>query len=364
MQQVGFIGLGLIGGSIAKNIRRLFPDTIIVAFDIDKKSLLEAEKEHVVNIIAETVDTSFASCDLIFLCAPVHYNIEYLNILRPIIKSSCILTDVGSVKSDICIAVEEMEMSACFIGGHPMVGSEKSGYQAASDRLIENAYYFLTPVPKTDKKKLKRFAAYIKMLGALPIIFEPEQHDEATASISHLPHIIASGLVNLVREHDDENGILKQLAAGGFKDITRIASSSPTVWQHICLSNPENIQSQLEDFIYELDRLKSAIQQKDDTYIYDYFKRACDYRDSIPNQTVGVISKIFEIYANIPDIPGELAKVTTLMSIHNISLSNIGIVNNRQYEEGALRIVLHDAPSYQKARQALEMNGYELYPEK
>jgi prephenate dehydrogenase len=364
LQQVGFIGLGLIGGSIAKNIRRVFPDTTIVAFDVERHSLEAAKKEGVVTTIAEKVDHTFAECDYIFLCAPVHFNLEYLSILKDMIQPSCIVTDVGSVKSDIYYAVEKLGMEHCFIGGHPMVGSEKSGYKVANDRLIENAYYFLTPSPNMKQEMVDRFSGFIKQLGALPIIFEPERHDEATASISHIPHIIASGLVNLVREHDDNHGMLKQLAAGGFKDITRIASSSPTVWQHICLSNSDYIQTQLEEFIHELDRLKSAIQQQDQEYLFDYFKSASDYRDSIPNQTGGVIPKVYEIYANIPDVPGELAKVTTLMSIHNISLSNIGIVNNRLYEEEALRMVFRDADSYKEARHILGMNGYELYPEK
>ncbi len=364
MRQVGFIGLGLIGGSIAKNIRRLFPRTVLVAYDVDRGALRQAVEDHVVDQAADAIDGSFAACELIFLCAPVHFNMDALHALKSIIDPSCIVTDVGSVKTDICRAAVKEGMSRCFIGGHPMVGSEKSGYRHASDRLIEQAYYFLTPFPETDREKLERLNDYIGRLGAIPILFDWEQHDRAAASISHIPHIIASGLVNLVRAHDDENGILKQLAAGGFKDITRIASSSPVVWQHICLSNPENIQLQLEDFIHELERLKTAIQQKDADYLHDYFQRACDYRDSIPNQAVGVISKVFESYANIPDLPGELAKVTTLMADHAISLSNIGIVSNRLYEEGALRIVFHDGASCRKARQVLAEAGYELYPEK
>ncbi|MDE5864048.1 MAG: prephenate dehydrogenase/arogenate dehydrogenase family protein, partial [Lachnospiraceae bacterium] len=141
---IGFIGLGLIGGSIAKSIHRIFPDADILGFDVDQNALALALEEQTLTKNVTAIE-AMGDCDYIFLCAPVHYNIAYLPILKRIIKESCILTDVGSVKSDICKAIHDNQLDDYFIGGHPMVGSERSGYEAANDRLIENAYYFVTP---------------------------------------------------------------------------------------------------------------------------------------------------------------------------------------------------------------------------
>ena len=146
---IGFIGLGLIGGSIAKTIRRIHPDSIIYGFDTNTDSLKAAKEDGTLNQYFETLDSTFSSCDIIFLCAPVSNNIEYLKELKDIVSENCLLTDVGSVKEPIQTAIKELDMETNFIGGHPMVGSEKSGYAYANDHLLENAYYFLTPSERT-----------------------------------------------------------------------------------------------------------------------------------------------------------------------------------------------------------------------
>ena len=269
---IGFIGLGLIGGSIAKTIKRVFPNYRIVGFDEDDDTLKEAFKERIIDVIADDCGKDFAGCSYIFLCAPVQHNVEYLKTLKESIDPDCILTDVGSVKGEIHQKIEELGMEECFIGGHPMVGSEKAGFSFSSDRLIENAYYFITPTKKADEEKVKEFTGFIEELGALTILLDYEQHDAFTAAISHVPHIIAAELVHIVKDMDTNQGILKQLAAGGFKDITRIASSSPVVWEQISLSNRENIKTLLQQAKDSLDRVIEALDTENRTYLNQYFK--------------------------------------------------------------------------------------------
>ena len=146
-----------------------------------------------------------------------------------------------SVKSGIHERIRALGLDGQFIGGHPMAGSERYGYANSKARLLENAYYILTPTPKTSPDQLKDYERLVVSMGAIPLVLDADQHDYVTAAISHLPHIIASSLVNLVRESDSEDGTMKMIAAGGFKDITRIASSSPDMWQQICLTNTDNI---------------------------------------------------------------------------------------------------------------------------
>ena len=151
----------------------------------------------------------FADCDYIFLCTPTKKNIEYLQQLKDVISPDCIITDVGSVKSEIHREVIRLCLEANFIGGHPMAGSEKTGLSNASETLLENAYYIITPTTKSPSPAVEELTGLVRSLGAIPLVLGYEQHDYATAAISHLPHVIAYSLVNLVRESDDEYEIMK-----------------------------------------------------------------------------------------------------------------------------------------------------------
>lgn len=357
---IGFIGLGLIGGSIAKSIRRIFPSSELIGFDVDQNALTLALEDQTLTRTVTSIE-AMGDCDYIFLCAPVHYNIAYLPILKRIIKPSCILTDVGSVKNDIYCAITDHHLTDYFIGGHPMVGSERSGYDASNDRLIENAYYFVTPSETVTKEKIEEFRTFIEDLGAIPIVYTPEKHDEITAYISHIPHVIASSLVNLVASKEDNNGMLKQLAAGGFKDITRIASSNPVVWEHILLSNPHHITTGLRSFIQELEKMILAIESDNAREIYAFFDNAKDYRNSIPEHATGVIRMNYEVYVDVPDEANALAKAISYIGEAGISLKNIGITHNREDNEGVLRISFYDNASASAAAILLREHGYQVY---
>lgn len=359
-QIIGFVGLGLIGGSIAKSIRRIFPESEILGFDTDQTALNLALTDGTLTKTVTSIE-AMCDCDYIFLCAPVHYNIAYLPILKQIMKKSCILTDVGSVKSDIYKAIHQNKLESSFIGGHPMVGSERSGYDAANDRLIENAYYFVTPSSKVSNTQIEDFQTFIEDLGAIPIIYSPQKHDELTAYISHIPHVIAACLVNLVSSKEDENGMLKQLAAGGFKDITRIASSNPVVWEHILLSNPENVTTGLKIFIKELEHMISCINYEDSKDIYSFFDKAKNYRNSIPEHATGVIRMNYDVYVDVPDEPGTLASVVTLIGNANINLKNVGITHNREDNEGVLRLSFYNNEAAEQASALLITNNYKIY---
>lgn len=268
MKTIGFIGLGLIGGSIAKAIRKFHPDYHILAYARHKETLAAALNSGVIDGVLEKEDERYKTCDYIFLCAPVEYNIEYLKYLKTVISDSCIITDAGSVKGPIHEAVEKLEMDHCFIGGHPMAGSERSGFSNSSDHLLENAYYILTPGGQVSLNKLTAFSELVDSLGAIPMVLTAEEHDFITAGVSHLPHIIASSLVNLVSALDNDAEYMKTIAAGGFRDITRIASSSPVMWQQICLENTKNISTVLDEYIRMLIQIRCSVDNKDADQLY------------------------------------------------------------------------------------------------
>lgn len=358
---LGFIGLGLIGGSVAKALRRSLPDSRIIAYDINTDTLSLAKKEGIADNTAASVDASFSGCDFIFLCAPVSGNDGNLALLRQFLSPSCILTDVGSVKGGIHKSIEEAGLGAQFIGGHPMAGSERFGYVNSKARLLENAYYILTPSPLVPDKKVTAYKELVTAMGAIPLVLDYAKHDYVTAAVSHLPHLIASSLVNLIRDSDSEDGIMKMIAAGGFKDITRIASSSPDMWQQICLTNTENIVSILDDYIRALEKVKVSLAEKDALRLYDFFNAARIYRDSFAYASSGPIKKAYSITIDIADETGALASIATILALNNISIKNIGIVHNRELQEGALRIEFYEEAAIQRAEDILTGKGYGIH---
>lgn len=360
-KKIGFVGLGLIGGSVAKAIRQYYPDYEIIAFDKNKETLALATQESVIDVACTTIDDNFANCNYIFLCAPVSYNTAYLKQLKNYLHDDCILTDVGSVKTSIHKEVVALGMEEHFIGGHPMAGSEKSGFVNSKAMLIENAYYIITPSAKIAQEKVDTYSKFVESLKALPVVLSYEEHDYITGVISHLPHIIASTLVNFVKNSDDQRELMKHLAAGGFKDITRIASSSPTMWQHICLKNSENIVEILEQYIKMLEDAKEQVKTNSEHGIYDLFESSKNYRNSIPGGSSGPIKRAFAIYCDIIDEAGGIAAIATILAANNINLKNIGIVHNREFEEGVLRIEFYDESSSRKAVEVLQKYRYIVY---
>lgn len=366
--KIGFIGFGLIGGSIARALKKISNDFYILAYDYHKdkpsSDLAAALSDGVLDYISTSLEVSIPDCDLLFLCAPVLSNIAYLKELKPLLKPSCILTDVGSVKGNIHNAIEELGLSGQFVGGHPMTGSEKTGYKNSYALLLENAYYILTPTKEAPGVMLSTLYGLVGKMGSIPIILDPYEHDEITAAISHVPHIIAAQLVNLVRESDGEAENMRALAAGGFKDITRIASSSPIMWQNICLTNGAVIKQFLDRYINSLQEASDALTKQDGGYLYDIFDKAGEYRNSIPNTSIGLMKKLFEIYVDIMDEAGAIATIATLLASNQISIKNIGIVHNREFEEGVLRIEFYDEGAQTKANTMLSRYNYKIYERK
>lgn len=357
----GFIGLGLIGGSIARAIRDRIPGAVIVAYDINPEAVSLALKEGVADVAAPCIDDSFSNCDYLFLCAPVQKNDDNLLAVKKILPPDCLLTDVGSVKTEIHRAVHSMGLDAQFVGGHPMAGSERVGFVNSKASLLENAYYILTPTDEVPSDKVSAFRDLVERLGALPLVLSCDKHDYVTAAVSHLPHVIAASLVNLVRDSDSEDGIMKLIAAGGFKDITRIASSSAPMWQQICLTNTDNIRVLLADYIDSLTRIMDYLDAPDADALFQLFDSARIYRDSFIAAPSGPIKKHYSLNIDIADEPGALAAIATILALNAISIKNIGIVHNREYEGGVLHVELYEEASIKKAVDILTNKGYTVH---
>lgn len=360
---VGFIGFGLIGGSIAKALKEKHPGLTLIGYDHHtdsiNKNLAFALQDGTISNVTHNL-TDFAKCDYIFLCGPVLHNIKYLEQLKEIIKPSSIITDVGSVKAAMHEAVETLELTRNFIGGHPMAGSEKTGYEHAHSRLLENAYYIFTPTKDTAPEQLSSLRELLSCTASIPVVMDYKRHDDITAAISHVPHVISASLVHMVQSKDTD-GTMKTLAAGGFKDITRISSSSPEMWQSISLSNTESILNFIHIFQNTLKEFEQNLISKEQNAILDFFSQAKEYRDSVPSSSNGILSKVYEVYMDILDETGAIATVATILASNAISMKNIGILHNREFEDGVLRIELYDDDSMKRTIALLRQYHYTVY---
>lgn len=360
VNKIGIIGLGLIGGSLAKAIRSKKLHIEIIAYDTYESSLVMAKEENVIDYYCTTIDNSFYDLDIIFLCAPVMDNLDTLKQLKKYLSDDIILTDVGSVKQPIHKVIKKLNLDKCFIGGHPMAGSEKFGYVNSTDYLFENAFYVLTPCNNVSQSRIDKLSSLIEIIGAIPIIMNEKEHDFVTASISHIPHILASSLVNIVNQEDSHNK-MKQLAAGGFKDLTRIASSNPKMWQQICLSNKESIIYMLNKYISNLKNFITELDNENFLIIYNFFEQAKAYRSELTDLSISLAKRTYEVMVDIKDETGAIAKIATVLSTNDINIKNIGIINNREDEQGILKIVFYDHQSQLASISILKNLNYIIY---
>ena len=355
MYNIGIIGLGFLGGSLAKSFSKSKKVNKIIAFDKNIDSLKKALSDKVISNYTTDISIEFNNCDFVFISTPVSYISEYVKKLEKIVKKDCIITDTGSTKKTILENVKDINVE--FIGGHPMVGHEKSGYETSKDLLFENSYYIITKNEKTSQTSLNKFKELIMELQAIPIIIDENNHDYITSIISHVPHVVASSLVHLLKNSDDENQTMKTLAAGGFKDITRIASSDPTMWENICHENKEHILNGLNSLLNILENFKNNIENRNDTF--DFFKSSKEYRDSFISKKIDGNS-MPELNISIKDETGAISNITTILSKNNLNIKNIEVLNNRENNFGALRIVLRTYEERDTAFDILKDLGFDI----
>ncbi len=364
--KIGIIGLGLIGGSIAKTLKQFHAqNSWIVAYDTNQDSLNQALHSGIINKIAPAIGSDFKGCNVIFVCTPVKKTTESVQLLLKYVSRDCIITDVSSTKYQVLSEIEEIVKNhhepIYFVGGHPMAGSEKNGFSAATDYLFENAYYIITPYPSTPDFIIFIMQKLIERLGAIPITIPASYHDFATATISHVPHIIAAGLVHLVKTHDNEKHYLHTLAAGGFKDITRIASSNPTIWESICLTNRDKILDVLTDYIEILSDFKEELEAENSEEIFNYFLGSKSYRDTFRDGVQNGFTKTYALFVDAKDQPGAIATLATLLSSRDINIKDIGVVNHREFDSGILRIVFATSTDRIKSHEILSSCNYNVY---
>lgn len=360
--KIAIFGVGLIGGSLALCLKGK-PGLTVVGHSHRPESLKRIMERGVVDAATLSMEEAASDADFIFLCVPVGNLEEYLEKLNNLpLKPGCIITDVGSTKAAVAARAASLSRPGVhFIGGHPMAGSERSGVEAASTLLFENAYYVLTPssdVPEEAYERLERLLAYTK---AQIVRVDPVMHDEIVGAISHLPHIIAVALVNQVCDYNSSNGLYRMLAAGGFRDITRIASSDPVIWRDILFSNRQVLLHLLKDWNQEIGGFISLLEDQDGQGIEEAFQKANLFRGELPERRKGTITSLFDIYIDVPDHPGIIGQIATELGVRHINLSNMHIIESREDVPGVLRLSFRQEGEMERAKEHLQSLGYTVY---
>ena len=306
----------------------------------------------------EELGPALEGVDLVFVCTPIQHIIGLLPKVMAAAAPGALITDVGSTKRRIMQEATQCRRSDVhFVGGHPMAGSEKAGVTAADPFLFENAIYIVVPQEDTPAEVHAAFGELLAGVGAKVLELDAETHDTVVAAISHLPQMMATSLVEMVGHLNQESeGYFLALAAGGFRDLTRIASSPfAPVWEDICATNADCIRGMIEQYITGLRRVQERLEDKG---LAESFSYANQIRDRIPRDAKGFIHQLFEILVVAEDKPGIIAEIATAMSAEDVNINDIEIMKVREGEGGTIRLGFDSDQAAARALEILDSLGY------
>ena len=365
IQKVAVIGLGLIGGSLALALKKHDKTVHIAGYDYPDV-LDKAVERNAIDKPCTSLKEAVESVDLIILAVPISKILYFISEIAPLVKTGTIITDVGSVKQSVMEhAVQTLPAGILFIGGHPMAGSEKSGMHHADPFLFENATYALCPPPANQlpafNEQFTHLVRLIEKLGARIIILEAEKHDQIAAAVSHLPQLLATTLMAYVGRIHEQDDTYRNLAAGGFRDMTRIASSKFATWKDIFNANEAHIVTVLEGFTIEIQKVLSQFTTSNIEALEDSFKTAQASRSLIPKASKGFLHPLADVYVYAEDKPGFLYRLTQVIHTANINIKDLELLKIREGMEGVFRIGFENKTVSAAAIEALQQAGYEAF---
>ncbi|MGI6591388.1 MAG: prephenate dehydrogenase/arogenate dehydrogenase family protein [Eggerthellaceae bacterium] len=385
INNIAVIGLGVIGASFAAAFSAAHPTARIFGVDTSAETVQTACERGWISAGSGSEDPAFrrfveegllpdetdavpgvfgtAACDMVLLAIPVDAARDYLEKLEAWGFPN-IITDTGSTKTSICaIADEVLSRSERFVPGHPMAGSEKNGIGGADGRLYAGAHWILCPDSRTPEAYYPLMHDMLTSIGARVINMPREEHDRAVAVVSHVPHIVASALVTLAYQHavdEDDAGIFR-LAAGGFKDSTRIAAGSPSLWAGILSDNAEAVLENLSQFQGIVGRfqaaVRTALESHDRTALLELLETSSSVRQTVPNRWLPDTARMYEARINMQNRPGAIAQIVSLASEKGCNIQSISI-DHLTASTAVLSLVLTDEGDRDQFKQALDGWGY------
>lgn len=357
--RVAIIGMGLIGGSLGLALKRSPEVERVTGYDRDPEVARRALERGAADAIAGSPAHAVNGAGLVFLATPLGAIPSAALECFPGLSEDVILTDVGSTKSRVVLEVERLlatKPGMTFIGGHPMAGSEHEGIDAARGDLFVGAWWVLTPGDAVDPTNYRSLHKILSGIGARVMALEARRHDELMAVISHIPQLTATALMNLASEKGREHGGLLALAAGGFRDVTRVAASNPDLWVEICLENREAIAAELVEFSGRLLTLEKYLRDGDIEGVRRELLAAREARRTLGKKPIQ--GDLFEIQLEIPDRPGVLAEVTRLIGEQGVNIEDIAISHSSEGGRGTLRVCILGEDESGKIESLLVTQGF------
>jgi len=337
------VGLGLIGGSVASALRT--KGWRVCGDDVDSHVVQRALADGVITEACLDPDAAIT-----FVAVPVTSSVE---VVKEMLKrTSGVVTDVGSVKAPLCDAVD----STRFVGGHPMAGSELDGLDGADPHMFDGAIWVLTPSKDVDDDNFSLVAGLVRELGSEVVALDPAEHDRLVAVVSHLPHLTAASLMSLAQARSEEHASLLRLAAGGFRDMTRIASGSPRIWIDICHENRSAILEAIDDLNAALANVRSYIAGEERSSLETMLQKARESRANLPGRVTDPAS-LSEVRIRIPDRAGAAAEVFTLAAELGVNIANFEVVHLAEGNRG-VAVVLVDSAVAEMFRGGLIARGF------
>lgn len=359
--RVSVVGTGLVGGSLAAALRSLDEVDEVVGADADESSLARALERGLIDRAAPSAADAAEGADVVILAVPVSAMAAVAKETGEVLAPGSVLTDVASVKARIVPLMEEAAPpGVTVIGGHPMAGSHEAGVDHASADLFVGATYLLTPTASTAPEAYRRLHGLFSRIGARVLAVDPERHDLLVAVVSHLPQLAATTLMNLAAQRaQSEHAELLLLAAGGFRDATRVAASNPDLWLDVCAENRSAIVEVLDDYRERIGTLRSLIAVADEQGLRSALAEARAARRGLPGKE-SVTGALVELILPIPDRPGVLAEVTTTVGSAAVNIEDLRIEHDPRGGRGSLHLAIIGFAQAGKARAALEARGYEV----
>ena len=337
-RRANVIGVGLIGGSIALRLREM--GWHVSGEDQDPAATTLAMELEVLDEVGFDADA-----EITFVATPAGSVVEEAT--RALAESAGIVTDVGSVKADIAAAISDPR----FVGGHPMAGSEQDGVAGARPGLFNNATWVITPNETTSEQAYTLVGQVVRLLGAEVVSMEPRRHDAAVARISHVPHLTAATMMLMAAGAGFDDDAVLRLAAGGFRDMTRIAAGHPGIWLDICEQNRSEIVGSLDDLITALENARSIVERSDRDELQSLLTGARKARVNLPS---GIPSdlELCEVRVTMPDVPGAIAALTTLAP--EVNIYDFEIAHSTEGRRGVaiMVVALDDQPAFAKKLKA------------
>lgn len=327
---VAVVGLGLIGASLSAAIKKAFPEVFVYGVDVDSRSCVVAKERGWVDASSSPDDAGFRAflegkADLVVIATPIAVVDGYMRLLSEIGYKG-VVTDTVSTKAHILdVASEVLPEPANYIPGHPMTGSEKNGIDGARSDLFEGSNWILCPNEETVPEQFQKLHELIYGLSARVISIPREDHDRAVAIVSHVPHMVAASLMRLACNHTDENQTLMRLAAGGFKDTTRVAAGSPRLWCGIAFDNADALGAGLDEIAGIITSFKDALASGDREAFTRLLQESADARRSLPSAWIPSSEKLLEVRIPMVNRNGVLAEVATIASSAGCNIQSIEI---------------------------------------